>query len=284
MKNINQREKLLALFQQTQHVLQDFIEGCSEDERTELEMADQWTAKETLAAIGAWMNYTVERLGYFTRGTAPPREVDFDAVNQQALAICHTQTWDEVVVSLNQSQARLIEAVAVSSENIFHRLNAYGDGTGDEFWGEVQANGFIWPLQEIEKQELRFGRKNQASTIRTLLETVIGLPVICTVISREQFREQQQGSIPPLVIDVRDVEDYQNGHLDGAINIPFDELSDAELPSNRTLLTYCNMHQPGYSRSERAASLLESRGYQVAALAEGYPGWADAGLSTQAGS
>ena len=79
------------------------------------------------------------------------------------------------------------------------------------------------------------------------------------------------------MLDVRDAEEYAEGHLAGAVNRPMDDLASAALPADRLIVTYCNMHNPGYSRGERAAEELSARGYRVMALAGGYPAWAESG-------
>jgi NADPH-dependent 2,4-dienoyl-CoA reductase/sulfur reductase-like enzyme/rhodanese-related sulfurtransferase len=51
-----------------------------------------------------------------------------------------------------------------------------------------------------------------------------------------------------LILDVRTLSEYASGHIDGAINIPINELRSRmnELPSNREILTYCSVGQRSY--------------------------------------
>jgi NADPH-dependent 2,4-dienoyl-CoA reductase/sulfur reductase-like enzyme/rhodanese-related sulfurtransferase len=51
-----------------------------------------------------------------------------------------------------------------------------------------------------------------------------------------------------LILDVRTPSEYASGHIDGAINIPINELRSRmnELPSNREILTYCSVGQRSY--------------------------------------
>ena len=60
------------------------------------------------------------------------------------------------------------------------------------------------------------------------------------------------------MLDVRDAEEYAEGHLAGAVNRPMDGLASAALPTDRLIVTYCNMHNHGYSRGERAAEELSA--------------------------
>jgi rhodanese-related sulfurtransferase len=88
----------------------------------------------------------------------------------------------------------------------------------------------------------------------------------------------QLGAInAPLVLDVRDAEEYAEGHLARAVNSPLDDLANAALPTGHLIVTYCNMYTPGHSRYERAAEELSARGYRAVALEGGYPAWAVGG-------
>ena len=64
-----------------------------------------------------------------------------------------------------------------------------------------------------------------------------------------------------LLLDVRSPADYGKAHLPGALNLPLAELPArlAELPRDRTLVTYCNRG----IQSAKAAALLRERGFQV---------------------
>lgn len=85
--------------------------------------------------------------------------------------------------------------------------------------------------------------------------------------------------ISPLVIDVRAPEAYARGHLPGAVNIPMYVLAGRihTLPNDRPIITYCNMDQPGNSRSETAVEMLRDAGLHARALQGGYPEWEAAG-------
>ena len=63
------------------------------------------------------------------------------------------------------------------------------------------------------------------------------------------------------LVDVRSSGEWQSGHIDGAVHIPVDEISDrmSELPRDHTIVVYCASGM----RSARAASALRSAGYEV---------------------
>ncbi len=62
-----------------------------------------------------------------------------------------------------------------------------------------------------------------------------------------------------LLLDVRTREEYATGHLEGALNLPLQELPQRqrELARGRELVLYCQ----GGVRSARAARLLEASGF-----------------------
>ncbi len=91
-------------------------------------------------------------------------------------------------------------------------------------------------------------------------------------ISLEELESRDPGAI---VLDVREPVEYAAGHVLGAVNLPQADLADRldELPRDRPLLLIC---QGGY-RSQRAAQFLNQMGFeQVARVAGGTAGWAEA--------
>jgi phage shock protein E len=278
MTTAHPREMLLALFAQTRTLVHDFEAECSAAERAQ-RGGDQWSVAEILAASGAWMDYTVDRISYFARGETAPTGVDFDAVNVRALAAARERSWEEIVAALDESLAQLTTTVAHCPPDLLDSYNTYGDGTGGPLWGEVRANGFIWPVQEIQRYERRRGRADRVAALQDALTPVVGAPAQCQLISPADLADQLQSADAPLVVDVRDAEEYASGHLAGALSRPLADLltADPPLPADRLIVTYCNMHNPGYSRGERAAEDLSARGYRVAALDGGYPAWVENG-------
>lgn len=76
-----------------------------------------------------------------------------------------------------------------------------------------------------------------------------------------------------VVVDVRSPDEYAQGHVDSAINIPLDTLGTriAELPRATVIVTVC---AHGGGRSEQAAAQLRAAGYHGArSLCGGTHGW-----------
>lgn len=79
------------------------------------------------------------------------------------------------------------------------------------------------------------------------------------------------------VIDVRPPDEFQAGHLPGAVNIPLMELSRRlnELPASHQIVAYCR--GPWCVLAFEAVSLLRTQGYDARRLAGGLPEWRLAG-------
>lgn len=71
-----------------------------------------------------------------------------------------------------------------------------------------------------------------------------------------------------MVVDVRTAEEFRRGHLEGALNIPVDELRDhlAELPHDKRLIVHC---QSGL-RSYIACRILSQKGFDCVNVVGGY--------------
>ncbi|GAB3469097.1 rhodanese-like domain-containing protein [Azotobacter salinestris] len=78
-----------------------------------------------------------------------------------------------------------------------------------------------------------------------------------------------------VIVDVRTPEEFTAGHVEGAINIPSDQLAARadELPADTSIVTVCNL---GGSRSCNAAELLHQMGYSgTSVLRGGVRGWTE---------
>lgn len=282
MSKNSQQAELLGPFNQTRGVIDTFLQSRSEADKVEIGTPEQWAAKDVLTNVAFWMEYMVERMEYVVRDEPLPRGVDFGALEQKAFAVYQHRPWQEVVGYAEHSLDSLIAEVERFTDAQLNTYNTYGDDNGGPLWGEIRANGFISPLQVLEKFYTRKGDQVRAAAINAMLLQVVDEPVkiVVDLINPQMLRKQQEAGGGPLVIDVRSPKEYAAGHIQGAVNIPAGELSKklAHIPQNQAVVTYCNMHHPGESRGERAAALLREKGYQVQALVGGYPNWKEAGL------
>lgn len=91
------------------------------------------------------------------------------------------------------------------------------------------------------------------------------------------------GSGEVLLLDVRPVEEYQAGHIAGALSVPLKEIHArlADLPTDRTIVAYCR--GPHCVLSLHAAEILRDAGFPVYRLAEGIGDWRALGLPVAGG-
>jgi rhodanese-related sulfurtransferase len=88
-------------------------------------------------------------------------------------------------------------------------------------------------------------------------------------ISMEQFLSFQ-GNVN--VIDIRNIQSFNNNHIPGAINIPYEKLiidPSKYLSFSKVYYLYC---QKGIS-SKKIAFILSRMGYKVYSLEGGYEEW-----------
>jgi molybdopterin/thiamine biosynthesis adenylyltransferase/rhodanese-related sulfurtransferase len=99
---------------------------------------------------------------------------------------------------------------------------------------------------------------------------------------RETSVEELKGKKPEHLIDVREVDEYNDGYIPGATWIPRGKLElrieDAVPNRDADVVLYC----AGGNRSALAAKSLNELGYtKVRSLAGGYGAWKKAGLNTE---
>lgn len=84
-----------------------------------------------------------------------------------------------------------------------------------------------------------------------------------------------------VMVDVREQQEWDAGHVDGAILLPLSAINDgltpaelSRLPKTKVLYTYCVVGR----RALTAANVLEKHGYKVHAIKPGYRELVEAGF------
>ena len=98
-----------------------------------------------------------------------------------------------------------------------------------------------------------------------------------TQVSPEEVREMLSRGDDVAVIDVREPNEWNLGHLPGAMHIPRGVLEsgiEPRVPRERKVVLYC----ASGNRSALAAEMLQQMGYRdVSSLSTGFRGWAQSG-------
>ncbi len=67
---------------------------------------------------------------------------------------------------------------------------------------------------------------------------LLAVPCAMAEVSPAEIAERVVADSPPLLVDVRGNDDYRDGHIPGAINIPGEVLSSRSLPRDREIVLY----------------------------------------------
>jgi rhodanese-related sulfurtransferase len=95
---------------------------------------------------------------------------------------------------------------------------------------------------------------------------------------QEQFADNPTADY--VLVDVREIEEYEQGHIPGAINIPLNSVPERmeEITKDKPVVLVCARG----SRSEMAADFLSGHGYRdLYNLVDGTLGWMMRGLPTE---
>jgi rhodanese-related sulfurtransferase len=87
-----------------------------------------------------------------------------------------------------------------------------------------------------------------------------------------------------VILDTRPANEYEAGHIAGAISVPVADLRRRlkELPKNKEYVAYCR--GPYCVYADQAVELLQAKGRRVRRLLEGFPEWRAAGLPVETGA
>ena len=100
-------------------------------------------------------------------------------------------------------------------------------------------------------------------------------------ISAQEVSEKLSGQSHPFVLDVRQPEEFRQGHIQGAKLIPLGELERRlkEVPQSGEVVCVC----ASGNRSVPAVQILAAAGYTASSLKNGMLGWQTAHLPTVKG-
>lgn len=110
-----------------------------------------------------------------------------------------------------------------------------------------------------------------------LLQSLFGPPM--PSVSAAELNEKLKNGKRPLVVDVRQPEEFRTGHIVGAKLIPMGELSRrvSELPKDKEIAVICATG----SRSRSATKMLLRAGYNAINVKGGMMSWSGNGFTTK---
>jgi len=187
----------------------------------------------------------LEHLGQGERGVE-------DLATRTGLTVANTSRHLQIL-----RRAALVEGTR-EGKRIFYRLSS-----------EEAVVGLLHALSRV-------GEQNSAEIAR-VMTTYFRARDELEPVSRDELVDRLRSGTAT-VLDVRPEDDFRQGHLPGALNIPLAQLERllAELPADREIVAYCR--GPWCVLSFEAVAALRQRGYRARRLEDGFPEWKVTGL------
>jgi rhodanese-related sulfurtransferase/DNA-binding transcriptional ArsR family regulator len=159
-------------------------------------------------------------------------------------------------------QARLVETRREGTY-VYYRL------------ADQDVSRFVRELQGL-------GRRRLAEVEQVARQFIDDRDEMAAVTLPELKKLVQSGEVT--VIDVRPRDEYEAGHIAGAVSVPVAELKRRlrELPKRREIIAYCR--GPYCVFSLEAVTVLRKAGFRARRAEEGLPAWRDAGLPVAVGT
>jgi rhodanese-related sulfurtransferase len=214
--------------------------------------------------------------------TRSAKEALFDGFAQVAKALSNGRRAEIVDVLSNgeRSVEALAEEVHQSIANTSHHLQILKNA------GLVttRRNGTFIYYRLTSPEVVAFWRALQGiartsrADIERLVHEYLGDHGDVEELTKEELWQHIKRKDKLVVLDVRPHEEYDAGHLPGAVSIPLPELKKRikELPKSKQIVAYCR--GPLCALAPEATRYLKGKGYRVKRLMEGAPDWEAAGL------
>lgn len=159
---------------------------------------------------------------------------------------------------LFNDEGKILGAQAFGSEGVDKRIDVIAT--------VLRLKGTVYDLAELELAYAPpfSSAKDPVNMAGYLAENVLsGQLDIFTVKDLEMLQPEEQ-----VLLDVRNTTEYEQGHINGAVHIPVDELRERinELDKDKEVYAYCAVGIRGYI----AARILKQNGFKVKNLTGGY--------------
>jgi rhodanese-related sulfurtransferase len=155
----------------------------------------------------------------------------------------------------DKKNGRIISAQAVGKAGVEKRIDVISMA--------IQRNGTVFDLEEAE---LCYAPQFGAAKDPVNIAGMIAANVVrgdADIVHWEALDKERV-----FLLDVRDPAEFKKGHVEGAVNIPLNDLRQRmeDVPKDREVWSYCFVGQ----RSYYAARALSQYGYDIKSLSGGY--------------
>ena len=155
----------------------------------------------------------------------------------------------------SRADGRVVGAQAIGKEGVEKRIDVISMA--------IQKNATVFDLEEAELcYAPQFGSAKDPVNIAGMIAANV-LRGDSPIVHWDELNKK-----PVFMLDVRDPSEYRQGHIEGAVNIPLDELRDrmGEVPKDQEVWVYCYVGQ----RSYYASRALSQYGYDIKNLSGGF--------------
>jgi rhodanese-related sulfurtransferase/CRP-like cAMP-binding protein len=215
-----------------------------------------------------------------------------DALVQRLLSVMHTNAFKQLPLEHVTQALRQMVSRNVAAGEVIVNQGERGDAfyliwSGQaEVWQEDPFEGDLKLVDTMghgdtfgDEALVTGGTRN--ATVKMIEDgelLVLGQQDFRELMSRPMIEEIPPGSVPGMidddwkVVDVRYMEEFEDGHIPEAIHLPLHELrqrADGMLDRNGRFITVCLSGK----RSAVAAFLLKQRGYNVVSMKGGMSAW-----------
>ncbi|MEO5337251.1 MAG: metalloregulator ArsR/SmtB family transcription factor [Magnetospirillum sp. WYHS-4] len=206
---------------------------------------------------------------------------EFAAVGK-ALASPHRVYLLDILAQGERSVERLAEAasmsVASASQHLQHLRQAGMVSTrrnGTQILYRLSGEDIL-PLMEALRVTGRRHRQEIQNLVDGYLKDRDGMEPVSRLELMQRMRDHEV-----LVLDVRPEDEFQSGHIAGAVNLPIRALMRRlkDLPKNVEIVAYCRGEYCLFAYD--AVALLRKKGYRARRLEQGFPEWRSQGLPVE---
>jgi rhodanese-related sulfurtransferase len=262
-------------------------------ERTILTQAgdNHLTAIEDAVVVVADAEF-LDMLSSWTELAAYARHAEGEDMVKRLMSIRHTLAFQRLPLEHVIAALKLMNPRQVKAGEVIVNQGERGDAfyliwsgraeiwKADIYDDEAQLVATIGPKDTFGDEALVVGGNRNASV--KMIEDgellVLGELDFRNLMSQPLIDEILPNSVPPMLlgdwkaVDVRYAEEFEDGHIPGAIHLPLPQLrglADSMLDKNGKYITVCRSGK----RSAVAAFLLKQRGYQVVTMKNGMSDW-----------
>jgi rhodanese-related sulfurtransferase len=214
--------------------------------------------------------------------TRVTKEALFDGVAQVAKALSSGRRAEIIDVLANGE--RSVETLATEVHQSIANTSQHLQILKNAGLVTTRRNGTFIYYRLTSPEVVRFWRALQGiarasrADVERLVHDYLGDDVDTGGVNKEELWQRINRKDKLVVLDVRPREEYDAGHIPGAVSIPLEELHKRkkELPRSKEIVVYCR--GPLCALAPEATRYLKGNGYRVKRLVEGAPDWEAAGL------